>query len=261
MLIKIKNTDCPTNPIRERAFTLMELLVVIAIIGILVGITVPTVKNLTKSNDQSQAVNLIRAFISSARGIAVSQHRMAGVVFFEETGQYSRPVNSGQTAMQLFVEDYNQNYPTIVNGATVFVTYSSQRQYLPSNIKLAALNEGGGTFTGENTSTAAARAILFDSNGQLLLRSGLATPIPAGAPGTYPQAYGDWNFIFPDFKTVAGVAGNAFSSPGFFIYNKSDYDDQGLNQSSATDLARAAWIRQNSDVVTVNGFTGGVISR
>src|SRR5436305_1730209 len=77
----------------HRAFSLIELLTVMAIIAILAALTLPAIKSLAKSNDQSQATNLVRSLIGSARSIAIAQHRMAGVVFFEESTQYSRPVN------------------------------------------------------------------------------------------------------------------------------------------------------------------------
>ena len=58
---------------RREAFTLLELLIVIGIIVVLAAITVPAIKGLTKSNDNGQSVNLVRAMLSSARAIAVSQ--------------------------------------------------------------------------------------------------------------------------------------------------------------------------------------------
>ncbi len=82
-----------------RAFSLIELRVVVAIIAIHSAIAIPAIKQASpKATTRSQATNLVRAAIANARMIAVSQHRMAGVVFFEETVQYSRPVNSAQVA-------------------------------------------------------------------------------------------------------------------------------------------------------------------
>ncbi len=244
-----------------RAFSLIELLVVIAIIAILSAIAIPAIKSLTKSNDQSQATNLVRAAIANARMIAVSQHRMAGVVFFEETVQYSRPVNSAQTAMQLFVEDYNQqqyflppNTPAPL-GTTFFVPLSADRQYLPAGIKLATLSDvGSGLNVAENVvSGHPARAILFDSTGQLLLRGQLATPklTAFGAvQGTYPYASGDWKFLneIPSTPAISG----AFTSPGFFLYNKTEFDAQ----SFAGETALAQWLVRHADAVIVNGYTG-----
>jgi prepilin-type N-terminal cleavage/methylation domain-containing protein len=267
--------------VRRSAFTLIELIVVISIIVILSAIAVPAIKNLTKSNDTSQAANLVRTMIAQARTIAISQHRVAGVVFFEETAANSLPVNAGQTAMQLFVEDYNQRRmlpgdgtdtveyrvtpPTRIfpadNQCLVVVSFSSERQYLPSGIKLATLSDDaanvGNINTAENTTANAntCRAILFDANGQLITRGGLVTPDPGtGTPGTYPKAYGDWRFLKPADATVANYL-KATSSPGFFLYNKADFDAQ----SFANDSARALWLKQHADVVIVNAYTGTVI--
>ena len=121
-------------------------MVVIAIIVLLAGISLPAIKALTSSNDQSQATNLVRSMIAAARSVAVSQHRMAGVVFFDETPTFSRPVNGGRTAMQIFVEDFNQqqwqqNYNGMQPGMTVFTYYSSARQYLPAGTTIATLQD------------------------------------------------------------------------------------------------------------------------
>ncbi len=259
----------PRPSLTRAAFTLIELIVVVAIIAFLAAITVPAIKNISKGNDLGQAANVVRSMIANARSIAVSQHRMAGIVFFEETATYSNPVNANQTAVQFFVEDYNQVQWGAVPGVTVFVTYSTQRQYLPTNIKLATLNDTKTTInsnvnTGESSIPGQLiRAVLFDANGQLLLRRGLATPDPNSGPlntrGRYPFAYGDWNFLKPNGFDAFGVNGLAVnttgSSPGFFLYNKSDYDDQVF----PSDQARAAWLAQHSDVLIVNAYTGNVI--
>ncbi|HEY4330478.1 MAG TPA: prepilin-type N-terminal cleavage/methylation domain-containing protein, partial [Phycisphaerae bacterium] len=97
------------TPTKKRpAFTLLELLVVIAVLVVLCGMTMPAIKSLTRGNGISQASNQVRAAISQARAIAIAQHRQAGIVFFDETSQYSLPVNTTQTAFQIIIEDYNQ---------------------------------------------------------------------------------------------------------------------------------------------------------
>jgi prepilin-type N-terminal cleavage/methylation domain-containing protein len=236
--------------VNSPAFTLIELLVVIAIIALLAGITIPAVRSLSKSNDQSQSVDLVRSMLSNARAIAIAQHRMAGVVFFEETAAYSLPVNANQTTMQLFVEDYNQAQYAPLNppaGVVFFVKYSTVRQYLPAGVKLAALTDLGSNIeTGDAASANSARAILFDADGAMLLRSGLLTPPPGSGgsnQGTYPTAYGDWKFT--------GLASQ--SSPGFFLYSKTDYDAQPAG------AGRVTWLINNATVVIVNANTGGVL--
>src|SRR4051794_40571748 len=122
----------------RRAFTMIELLVVMAIIVILISIAVPAARSLSKNNDENQATNLVRSMISNARAIAISQHRAAGVVFFEETTRFSRPANSGQTAMQIFVEDFDQlRYPPHPAGLTFYMYYSTGRTYLPGGVRVA----------------------------------------------------------------------------------------------------------------------------
>src|SRR5579864_8834772 len=69
----------------RRAFTLIELLVVMGIIILLVLASAPVLKSLSKTNGTASAANLVRAFLSNARAIAISQHQQAGVVFFDET--------------------------------------------------------------------------------------------------------------------------------------------------------------------------------
>jgi hypothetical protein len=161
------------------------------------------------------------------------------VVFFEETTQYSRPAHSNRTAVQLIVEAYDQAPFSGYIGCEYF---SAARQYLPEGVKLAALTDltNNNVETGD---TGGARVILFDANGELVLRGGLVTLPPAGDPGTYPMAYGDWH--------LDGTI-NARSAPGFFLYNKAEYDNQPNDQ-------KINWLKRNSTVILVNANTGGVL--
>jgi prepilin-type N-terminal cleavage/methylation domain-containing protein len=241
----------------RRAFTLIELIVVISIIVILSAIAIPATKMLMKSNGTAQGANLVRTMIGQARTMALSQHRAAGVVFFEETPAHSMPVNSNATAMQIFVEAYNQQdpaFPPVTDGSIYFVE-GSAREYLPSGIKVATLNDAqlnAAMFTaGENSASPVTRVIIFDANGQLALRGGLRTTPTSGPAGSDPQREGDWNFLNAGVPTVTAP----FSSPGFILYSKSEYD----SQTFADDAKRSEWLRNNSNVVIVNGYTGGII--
>ena len=176
-------------------------------------------------------------------------------------------------ALQLIVEDFNQAfYGTLTGNAhTVFVPYTSNRQYLPAGVKLATLNDsttGTGINAAENTFTTAgaapmlARVILFDGDGQLVTRNGLATqsmPMPP-VPGTYPTMMGDWHFL-NQVGVILGYSGSnttnedAASSPAFFLYNQNDLQSQSITNN---DTAVAQWIHRHSSIVLVNPNTGTV---
>ncbi len=277
----------------KRAFTLIEILVVIAIIAILASISFPAIRAMTKSNGAAQAVNLIRSEISAARNIAIAQRRTAGVVFFEEDAAYSSPAHPGVTVAQIIVEDYNQlqtgvgsdnDYQTsdraaptsifgidnrfaIGHGYTVFVAYSTERQYLPRNMLVATLSGDAGLTTGATTGHTPIRAIVFDKDGQLIILSGMTTPDIGTKPaGEYPRAYGDWQFVSRYYNISdplligAGsdlLKDDASSSGAFLVYNRQDFEEAGM--PTATDAERSVWLKNHGEVVSVNGFTGNVL--
>ena len=243
-------------------------MVVVAIVVILAAVSIPAIMSLTKNNAQAQAVNQIRAMLSYARSIAVSQQRRAGVVFINETLQFSSPVNSSQTAMQIFVEDYNQApyYSAGQNVATIGFTYlSADRQYLPPGIRIGTISQGSGGAeslnTGDNGTTAQqkVRAILFDGNGQMIIQNSMATANPTGSPGTYPMAFGDWQFTNPANTGAANNMVNATSAPAIMVFNQNDYLQQGFPNTAAGDILRTAWIEQHADVLVINPYTGSPI--
>ena len=254
----------------RRGFSLVELLVVLFIIIIVMAIGAPAMKSMLRGNAQSQAVNLIRAQLSAARAIAISQHRQAGVVFFEENSvasssgkkDFAPAANTGQTAMQLIVEDTNLTGST-ANG-TIFVYYSRERQYLPTGIRVAALNDDPGkqVMTGDNTA-GTSRVVVFDANGQMILRNGIHHPNPGSrpAPGSdpYPYAYGDW---LPNCVNVGDPDNCGVSSPAVLVFSMNDFKDYVNNNThtgAQLDIDKANWVQQHSDVLIVNAYTGNLI--
>jgi len=253
-------THATSSARRHAAFTIIELLVVMTVIVILVSISIPAVRAVSVGNSRRQAENQIRAMLVQARSIAIAQHRQTGVVFFEETAKYARPVRGGQTAMQIFIEDYDQAQYTPDPKNTVFVAYSPGRDYLPEGVRVAALNDdvSRGLMNGDEASASLGRtrAILFNAEGKLETRHGLARPdlSPANSPGKYPWAMGDWMFTTKRGSPSVGV-----SSPGVFIYDAIEYAEQNIPADQSGDIRRDAWIKHHSTVILVNGNTGGLI--
>lgn len=247
------------SPFRPVGFTLIELLVVVGIIGALTALTTPAIRSLTKSNAQAQAANQVRAALSQARSLALAQHRQAGVVFFQETARYARPVHAAQTALQFFVEDYDQAQYPHDPANTVFVAYSPARDYLPSGITLAVLNDdpNRGVTTGDEASASLGRtrAILFDAQGRMITRHGLARPdLGSSSPGIFPWAAADWLFT-----TKRGDPSVGISSPGVFLYDTQEYQAQNIPTGHSGDAQRNSWIKSHATALLINANTGALL--
>ncbi|HVS70643.1 MAG TPA: prepilin-type N-terminal cleavage/methylation domain-containing protein [Phycisphaerae bacterium] len=254
------NRPQSSQPARSpRAFTLIEVMVVISIIVILLAVSIPTIKALTTGSREAQAVNLIRSYLVNARALAMREHHLVGVVFFEEDPNNhkladSPPANTSQTAMQLIMEDPDQSQ--FLPGKNLgFIYYSRDRQYLPRGVQVALLNDDATkTMTTGDESSGVARCILFDQNGQMVLRSRLVRPKLTGATdvGGYPQAYKDWNF-----DSAGTTSGSTSSSPGLVVFDMQEYKAQ--NFTTAQSDKKAQWLQQHADVLIVNPYTGSLI--
>lgn len=69
------------NGAKHNAFSLVELLVVLGVIAALVAIAIPSIKAMQKSFDSTGAESMISTALSTARTIAISRQRYAGVRF------------------------------------------------------------------------------------------------------------------------------------------------------------------------------------
>lgn len=238
----------------KRAFTLVELLVVLGIMVLLMAITIAPIKSMSRNNSQKQAVNQLTALIAHARSTALQRGRVYGVVFFEDTTK-----GQAQTSAQFIREDPNQaQYAPTINK--IFIEDSSERQHFPRGVRLAAISDNPARqlVTGDATAAEArSRVVLFDSKGQLILHSGIAAPTTAN--------YADWKLAAPaDYDTdpstgesIPSLKGQ--STPGFVVFNKTEYDSKGFTNSTTDQDAAASWLKQNGDLVVINAYTGNVI--
>jgi hypothetical protein len=87
---------------------------------------------------------------------------------------------------------------------------------------------------------------MFDGNGQMVLRNGLAEDPTLIAAGD--TSAGAWNL------NGASTLSNGVSSPGLVVFNVNDY-----NAAKAGGATLATWLPGNSDVLIVNAYTGNLI--
>jgi prepilin-type N-terminal cleavage/methylation domain-containing protein len=237
---------------RPAAFTLIEVLVVISIVVILLAVSVPTIRALTKGNSQKQAVNLMTTMLANARATAISTRKASGIVIYE----YPAVSNGKSNEATSYIQPITQSKYDGANKLRYFVRVpGSGAQRLPSGIQVATLDMGVNAFRTQAADTttnnlqkgANCRAILFDNNGQLLLANGIATDSSLSTD----LVAAAWN-LNADSAVTKGS-----SSPGFLVYDAVLFNaSHTANPSAASD---ATWLQQNSDVIVVNAYTGNVI--
>jgi Tfp pilus assembly protein FimT len=182
---------------RPVGFTLIELVVVMGIIVLVLALALPAFNKLMQGNNIKQATNMATAYITSGRAAALQQKRSVAVVFYEES--------AGQTAVVLAREvavdatNGNVSYFEILPGRYA--------EYLPAGVKVATLN-GAGTLQTEAVGATAAgcRAIVFDPNGQVVMRNGLG-----GSSGIGPSTVAAW------------AAATAYTAAQTALYNGTVY--------------------------------------
>ncbi len=176
-----------------RGFSLVELIVVIGIIVLILVLAMPAFNKMVQGSNLAQGNNMVSAYIAAARAAAMQQKRTVALIFYEEVAN-GGTAYTGQTAVIMAREiALDTNYAT--NGVSYFgVLPGRTPEYLPQGIKVATLSDSAtGTFRTADTTTAGAglcRAIVFNANGQLILRGGLA--LSDGVTTTtpfIPQAY------------------------------------------------------------------------
>lgn len=85
------------NARRQSGFTLIEMLVVIVILGLLAGLTVPALKNISKANVTVSSARQLLDDVGRARQLAMSQRTTVFMVFVPTNYWLSLPVTTELT--------------------------------------------------------------------------------------------------------------------------------------------------------------------
>lgn len=219
----------------RRGFTLTELLTVIGIIVIILGVTLPSMNYLMKGNAQKQSINVVTAYIASARATAINSRQPVAIVFFEEAIGTDRWDNN-QTAVQLLRGNASAGHMVLSP-----IPGRDKPEYLPRGIRVATLASTGSVQeVGNDDATKPCRVILFDGSGQMMLINNL---IASETNQGWAQSLN------------SGSAADRSSTPGIVLYDGREYD------SAVNDAGKdgATWLANNADLLIINAYTGNVI--
>jgi prepilin-type N-terminal cleavage/methylation domain-containing protein len=147
------------NNLKRNAFSLIELLTVLGIIAALVAFAIPSIKAMQKSVDSTGAESMISAALSTARTIAISQQRYAGVRF-QKAYDGNNPLKGDQ--YMIFVI----NNPDVSNVDHLFVAIPGYKPIkLPENtgiIDKIIRTSNGTSETDARTENANEKAVIYN---------------------------------------------------------------------------------------------------
>lgn len=212
-------------------FSLMEMLVVIGIIVVIISVSMPAFKSIAKGNAQQQGVNIVTSAMATARAQALKLRVPVAAIFYEDTS------SKNQTAVML-AQQTSSTPPTFDQ----ILPEWGNPTFLPRGIKVATLNDDVSGVQVEGDAARYCRVVLFDSNGQLIVRNNLHA-----ANATLAALWG-----------ISGAtAADDTSSPGLIIYDNAAF--QGAGGATMTVPTPEQWLRTNGKLLIVNAFTGNVI--
>ena len=279
------------NKPRQYAFSLAELLVVMAIIGLMLGLTMPSVNTMIHSHHLASVKTLIRSALTQAQVYAASNQKYAGLRFQQDL--------DGKQYVVLI--EHEPKGMSIISGKPV-PAYIGERYTAIPNAKPIALPASIGLITGDIDSyndsfknayladydplnpiqdplnptkllcfpDATTFTVIFSPTGQLVVKkvgvrkrndydltfgNYLAVNAPAPAPLLYYDNYNlskkEWPFYDYDFDSAIWCV-REDSTTSMYIYEMNDL-------VSANPLARYTDYVYQLEPLLINAYTGEII--
>ncbi|MCD4832011.1 MAG: prepilin-type N-terminal cleavage/methylation domain-containing protein [Anaerohalosphaeraceae bacterium] len=157
---------------QKGGFTLVEMLVVTVIVASLIGIAIPAINAVQRSYDSTGTLSMVESALSSARAMAISSRRYAGIRFqkaADANGVENDPLNRDQYMIYIIHEDEK----TMGNDKDCFRAIEGKKPIkLPANIGIMDVNNisSDADISANNDMTAETSfSIVFSPSGKLVM--------------------------------------------------------------------------------------------
>ena len=256
---------------KKSAFSIIELLVVIAIIASLTGLAIPAIRMMQQSYNSTGTEQMIIAALSSARSIAMSEQRYAGVRFQKAYNpKYpDDPLKQDQYMIFIIYEEPRK----MGNETNAFRVVEGMKPIkLPENIgimDMTNIGSDGEIDDPEKLINATAFSIVFSPAGKLAVREVQTRNKDGDASGT-----GSNDDVFNTLDKVTDVGNPA----GLFIQDESGVvglaQESGRNSFVIYDRKTFAEYFDSGDAyseylknlkehnsIYINAYTGSIIEK